>query len=136
MSAELSIFPLHSTARRNPAAEARHLHPAALPHWRALLGYRWQEHQVKVTALSRDCRDARRVAADADGPDAREAALRQASTMWHQAVAEWRMLAEIDAALSRLATGRFGWCENCGDAIAASRLADIPQARYCPACDR
>jgi DnaK suppressor protein len=136
MSADLGIFPLHGTARRSPADQARHLHPAALPHWHALLGCRWQEHQAKVTALSRDCRDARRAAAEADGPDARQAALRRANAMWHQAVGEWRALDEIEAALSRLAAGRFGWCQNCGTAIAVSALTETPQARHCPACDQ
>jgi RNA polymerase-binding transcription factor len=136
MPADLDIFPAHGTARRRPAAGIRHLHPAALPHWRALLGCQWQEQQAKVAGFSRGCRDARRAAAEAAGPDAREAALRRASAMWHQAVAGWRALAEIEAALSRLAAGRFGWCQHCGSAIAASRLTEIPQARYCPACDQ
>jgi DnaK suppressor protein len=136
MPADLVTFPPHGTARRSPAAEARHLHPAALPHWRALLGCRWQEHHAKVAELGRDGRDAVRVAAEADSPDARQAALRRASAMWHQAVAEWRALAEIEAALSRLAAGRFGWCQQCGAAIAFSRLAEVPHAQYCPACDQ
>jgi RNA polymerase-binding transcription factor DksA len=136
MSADLVTFPLHGMARRSPETEARHLHPAALPHWRALLGCRWQEHHAKVTELGRDGRDAVGVAAEADGPDARQAALRRASAMWHQAVAEWRALAEIEAALSRLAAGRFGWCQQCGAVIAFSRLAEVPQAQYCPACDQ
>ncbi len=136
MSLDLGIFPLHGTARPGPAGQARHLHPAALPHWRALLEIRWREHQARVTALSRDCRDARRAAAETADPDARQAALRQASVMWHQAVAEWRALAEFEAALSRLAAGRFGWCQQCGEAIPASMLTEIPQARYCPACDQ
>jgi DnaK suppressor protein len=135
MPADLGIFPVNGTARLRPAAGVRHLHPAALPHWRALLGCRWQEQQAMVAAFSRDCRDARRAAAEADGPDAREAALRRASAMWHQAVAGWRALAELDAALSRLAAGRFGWCQHCGTPIAASTLTVIPQARYCPDCD-
>jgi RNA polymerase-binding transcription factor DksA len=136
MSADLGIFPLHGTDRRSPAAEARYLHPAALSRWRALLGYRWQEHHTKVVELGRDGRDAVHTAAEADGPDARQVALRRASAMWHQAVAEWRALGEIEAALSRLAAGRFGWCQQCRAAIPFSRLADVPQARYCPACDQ
>jgi RNA polymerase-binding transcription factor DksA len=136
MPADLGIFPPHGTAQRRPAAQARHLHPAALPHWRALLVYQWQEQQAKVTAFTHNCRAARRVAAQADSPDAREAALQRASTMWHQAVGQWRALAETDAALSRLAAGRFGWCQHCGAAIAAARLTEIPQTRYCPACDQ
>ena len=51
MSADLGIFPLHGTARRSPAADARYLHPAALPHWRALLECRLQEHHAKVAEL-------------------------------------------------------------------------------------
>ena len=112
------------------------MHPAALPHWRALLGCRWQEHHAKVAELGRDGRDAVRAAAEANGPDARQEALRRASALWHQAVAEWRALGEIEAALSRLAAGRFGWCQQCGAAIAFSSLADVPQARYCPGCDQ
>ena len=136
MSADLGIFPLRPAARRSPATEARYLHPAALPHWRALLGCKWQEHHAKVAALGQDGREAVRAAAEADDPDARQAALRRASAMWHQAVAEWRALGEIEAALSRLAAGRFGWCQQCGAAITFSRLAEVPQARYCPACDQ
>lgn len=136
MSADLGVFALHAAPRRSPAAEARYLHPAALPHWHAVLGCRWQEHHAKVTELGRDGRDAVRLAAGAGDPDARQTALRRASAMWHQAVAEWRALGEIEAALSRLEAGRFGWCQRCGAAIAFSRLADVPQARYCPACDQ
>ena len=136
MSADLGILSLHGTPRRSPGAEARYLHPAALPHWRALLGCRWQEHHAKVAELGRDGRDAVRAAAEADEPEARQAALRRASALWHQAVAEWRALGEIEAALSRLAAGRFGWCQQCGAAVAFSRLAEVPQARYCPCCDQ
>ncbi len=137
MSLDLGLFPPPAAARRRPATEARHLHPAALPQWHALLGSRWQQREERVTGFWLECRDARLAAADAGGdPDARQAAWRRAGEMWHRTVAEWRVLAEIEAALSRLATGRFGWCQQCGAAIAASRLTEIPQARYCPACDQ
>ena len=43
-------------------------------------------------------------------------------------------LAEIDAALERLASGRYGWCESCGAAITARRLAAVPEARTCYSC--
>ncbi len=137
MSADLAIFPPHNAARRSPAAEARHLHPAALPQWRALLGFRWQERLERVTEFSLAYHDAEETAADASGGrDARVAARRRASAILHRAVTERRALAEIEAALSRLATGRFGWCEQCGTAIATARLTEIPEARYCPDCDR
>jgi RNA polymerase-binding transcription factor DksA len=137
MSADLvDIFPPPAVARHSPATEARHLHPAALPHWRALLGSLWQQGQERATGLWLACRDAREAAADASGgPDAAQAAWRRASAMWHRAVVEWRALGEIEEALTRLAAGRFGWCQQCGCAIAAGRLTEMPQTRYCPACD-
>ncbi len=137
MTADLAIFPPPAAARRNPAAEARHLHPAALPRWRDLLGVRWQERLERIIELSLAYHDAHEAAADTGrGRDARLAARRRASQTMHQAVAERLALAEIEAALARLAAGCFGWCEQCGAAITTARLAAIPQARYCPACDR
>ncbi len=136
MTADLAIFPPPAAARHSPAAQARHLHPAALPRWRALLGFRWQERLEQVTELSLAYHDAREAAADAgSGQDARLAARRRASAILHRAVAERLALVEIEAALARLAAGRFGWCEQCGGAITTARLAETPQARYCPACE-
>jgi RNA polymerase-binding transcription factor DksA len=129
MTADLAIFP-PAAARRSPAAQARHLHPAALPRWRALLGARWQQQRELVTELSMACHDARQAAEDpASSPDTRQAARRRA-------VAERLALAEIEAALARLAAGRVCWCQQCGTAITAARLGEIPQARCCPACER
>jgi RNA polymerase-binding transcription factor DksA len=137
MTADLAIFPPPAAARRSPADQARHLHPAALPRWRALLGVRWQERLERLTELSLAYHDASEAAADpGSGRDARLAARRRASATLHHAVAERLALAEIEAALARLAAGRFGWCEQCGGAITTARLADLPQARYCPACER
>ncbi|MFI5695303.1 TraR/DksA family transcriptional regulator [Kribbella sp. NPDC051586] len=47
-----------------------------------------------------------------------------------------RALAEIDAALFRLARGTFGGCERCGRRIPAHRLAAIPTTRLCLRCER
>src|SRR6266851_476528 len=75
MTADLAIFPPPAAARRSPAAEARHLHPAALPQWRALLGLRWQQRLERVTEFSLAYHDAEEAAADAgSGRDARLAA--------------------------------------------------------------
>jgi DnaK suppressor protein len=136
MPADLGTLPLHETARRSPSMQTWHLLPAALPHWRAMLGCRWQEHYARVSELSQDGRGAVRGAAEAASQDAHQAAFRRASAIWHQAVAEWRVLTEIEAALSRLSAGQFGWCQQCGSVIAFSRLAEVPYARYCPACDQ
>lgn len=43
-------------------------------------------------------------------------------------------LAEIDAALARLAEGRFGVCETCGNAIQPGRLEARPWVRSCIDC--
>ena len=59
MSADLAVFPPPAAAWRNPAAQARHLHPAALPRWRSLLGLRWQERLERVTEFSLAYHDAR-----------------------------------------------------------------------------
>jgi DnaK suppressor protein len=43
-------------------------------------------------------------------------------------------LAEIDAALGRLAAGSYGTCADCGATIAAERLAARPAATTCISC--
>jgi RNA polymerase-binding transcription factor DksA len=137
MTADLAIFPPPAAAGRSAAVEARHLHPAALTRWRALLGLRWQERLEMVTEFSVAYHDAREAAADASsGPDARCAARRRASAALHCAVSERIALGEIEAALARLAAGRFGWCEQCAVAITAARLTETPHARCCPECER
>jgi DnaK suppressor protein len=43
-------------------------------------------------------------------------------------------LADVDAALERLAGRRYGWCEQCGRPIAPERLQALPTTRLCIAC--
>jgi DnaK suppressor protein len=43
-------------------------------------------------------------------------------------------LAAVEAALQRLDHGRYGWCEDCSESIAADRLAAQPWASRCLAC--
>ena len=45
-------------------------------------------------------------------------------------------LADIDAALARLAEGSYGTCQACGRPIGAERLAARPAARTCIGCTR
>ena len=45
-------------------------------------------------------------------------------------------LAEIEAALARLADGSYGICQACGARISAERLAARPAARTCVGCAR
>ena len=48
--------------------------------------------------------------------------------------AEGRLLAEIDAALARVASGAYGFCSTCGGEIGIQRLAAVPSATRCIAC--
>ena len=41
---------------------------------------------------------------------------------------------EISAALTRIADGSYGKCENCGQEIPAERLEALPTARLCVSC--
>ena len=43
-------------------------------------------------------------------------------------------LLQIDAALARIEDDEFGWCQECGDAIAPGRLEADPTALLCIAC--
>ena len=44
-------------------------------------------------------------------------------------------LADIDAALQRIAEGRYGICLECSEHIPAERLEVAPYSRYCIACE-
>lgn len=136
MSADLAIVPATAATDR-AAAEARYLHPSALPHWRALLEAQRQDGLEQVTELALAYNDAEEAAVDpCREPATRQAAWRQATRILRRTSEQQRALAEIDAALTRLAIGRFGWCEHCGGAIDVARLTELPPARYCAGCAR
>jgi RNA polymerase-binding transcription factor DksA len=40
-------------------------------------------------------------------------------------------LADVERALSKLESGKYGLCERCGEAIADARLEAMPATRYC-----
>ena len=50
--------------------------------------------------------------------------------------AESRELAEVDDALARIDSGRYGWCEGCGKLVGLARLKALPFARLCLTCKR
>lgn len=97
------------------------------PRWRALLEARWQDRLQKVTELSLAFHDA------GAAPEAHRstAAVRR---LMGRAAAARRDLADTDDALSRLAGGSFGQCEQCREPIPAARLFRVPEDRYCPRC--
>jgi DnaK suppressor protein len=43
-------------------------------------------------------------------------------------------LADVDAALARIAAGNYGYCERCGQKVADDRLLARPTARTCIGC--
>ena len=45
-----------------------------------------------------------------------------------------RAVREIDAALQRLAAGKYGLCETCGKKIQVARLRVLPATRFCKNC--
>ena len=47
-----------------------------------------------------------------------------------------QVLSEIDAALKRIDSGRYGTCTNCGREIAVDRLEAYPWAELCIDCKR
>lgn len=49
---------------------------------------------------------------------------------------EWAELCEIDAAIARIDAGTWGTCARCSRAIGAKRLAVVPEARTCVACEK
>lgn len=61
-----------------------------------------------------------------------------ADAMAHQDIAlvsrDLAELAEVEAAIARLADGTYGECADCGMTIPAARLIAYPTARRCVAC--
>jgi phage/conjugal plasmid C-4 type zinc finger TraR family protein len=47
---------------------------------------------------------------------------------------ERRELIAIERALAKMATGNFGFCEECGEEIPPKRLSVLPEARLCAGC--
>ena len=94
----------------------------------------WRERLERVTALSLAYHDAAQYSQP--GQPGSRAAARRVRQLARQTVTERQTLVEIEAALDRLAAGRYGWCEQCGRPIAAALLGARPQARYCAACGR
>lgn len=46
------------------------------------------------------------------------------------------VLTDVEAALERMARGRYGVCHLCTRAISLARLTIVPQARYCARCQQ
>lgn len=99
------------------------------PRWRAILEARWRWRLEEVTELSLAYHSA-----TADIPGGIED--RRARRLLRQAIAARQRLADTEDALSRLAAGGFGRCEQCAAPMPEALLAAVPECRYCADCAR
>jgi DnaK suppressor protein len=106
---------------------------AGLMERRAQLEGHWRARLERVTELSLAYHDAAQLIRDSS-PAARLRAARRARLLARRTVTERQALAEIEAALDRIANDSYGWCEQCREPISAALLAKQPQARYCATC--
>jgi DnaK suppressor protein len=113
------------------AAESARGGRAQGPVWRALLEAQWRDRLQEVTELSLAYHEAASAAAAAPAGGPGERKVRK---LLRRTVAARRALADIEEALSRLASGRYGLCEDCAATIPARLLAAAPEARYCARC--
>jgi DnaK suppressor protein len=93
---------------------------------------------ARITALRREFQGIVDAAADANAddehdPEGATIAFERAQVAALLAAAEDH-LADLDAALARLAEGGYGNCQRCGQPIAPARLAARPAARTCISC--
>jgi RNA polymerase-binding transcription factor len=103
------------------------------PRWRALLEARWQTRLGELTELSLAYHVAVAALPVAASPDLATAP--EAQALLRRTVTARRRLADVEEALSRLAAGEFGRCEQCGAQIPDGLLATAPEIRYCARCD-
>jgi RNA polymerase-binding transcription factor DksA len=102
-----------------------------LPAYRALLEEQWRIRVAEITRLSLDVLDQPAGDTDSDRPRAEE--LRVAAQL---IAATRQQMQEAEAALRRIETGTYGWCEQCHRPIRAERLDALPAARYCLPCQQ
>ena len=104
-----------------------------LSRWRARL----EERRAELQTLSEDSASARKpVELDQQsvGRLSRQDALQQQAMANAQEGRRAAELKRIEAALKRIDAAEFGWCEECGEAIAPKRLNIDPTTVYCAAC--
>jgi RNA polymerase-binding transcription factor DksA len=108
------------------------------PELRALLDVERASTEAQIASLTRTFDDVVESIEDVGNddehdPDGSTIAFERAQViaLLHQARAN---LAELDAAIERLASGRYGVCEVCGRDIPIERLEALPTTQRCLAC--
>jgi DnaK suppressor protein len=139
-----------SSARRSRHAAAGASGAAArsrgfLARRRGELEARWRTTLDLVTALSVAYHEAAAarppdLAAPSSGRAAEDPPAgpgdQDVSRLARRVVVERQALAEIEAALDRIASGQYGRCEQCHRPMSAGLLTAQPEARFCSACSR
>ncbi len=87
-----------------------------------------------LSALSEEDRAAVALDQQAVGRLSRMDAMQQQAMAQAAERARARDLQRIDAALKRIEDGEYGYCSECGEAIAEKRLAIDPMVSLCIAC--
>jgi len=105
-----------------------------LPQWRDRLERLWVQQASQITGLSLAFRDAAAAGGAAGNLRLAEAHVARLQQIVARMASAHRGLAEIEAALRRVDTGRYGLCEQCGLRMPTDWLDAAPQARYCPQC--
>ncbi len=93
-----------------------------------------REDLTGLSALSAGSRDAVELDQSRVGRLSRMDALQQQEMAKASESQRSQQVARIDAALARIASGDFGYCLDCGEEIAAKRLAVDPATPLCIDC--
>ena len=109
------------------AADNRRLEPAQLTVLRASL-------YEQLLFRRQQLRDIARTADDVSGTAGARDTAAHSEIRDKLAVAARTALADTEAALARMDTGRYGGCSRCGRTISLQCLSVHPQARYCTLC--
>lgn len=106
-----------------------------LPQWRDRLEHLWRVKVEEIIGLSLAYHDAASAGRAGAGPElaggpptSRLRRLQARTASAHHA------LAEIEAALSRINSASYGFCEQCSVRLEAGWLQARPQIRHCPDC--
>ncbi|MDF1731244.1 MAG: TraR/DksA C4-type zinc finger protein [Minwuia sp.] len=107
--------------------------PENIEELRAALLHR-RDSLTGLSALSASSRDAVELDQSRVGRLSRMDALQQQEMAKASESQRTQQVARIDAALARIASGDFGYCLDCGEEIAAKRLAVDPATPLCIDC--
>jgi len=101
--------------------------------FRAKLNARKSE-LANLSAAAADARQPVELDQQSIGRLSRQDALQQQAMAKAQEVRRAIEIRNIDAAMTRISDGEFGWCAECGEAIAVKRLEIDATARLCTPC--